>query len=197
MSYTPMTREEAHQATGLWWLPLSLGVLSAIAGVIVLAKPSNSLATLAVVAGIFIVLNGIAELCSSLIGSTESRGIVALLGVLNLIVGVVLIRHPVGGVTFVAVLLGVWLIAIGAIRFVLSFESGSHRVWNLVVAAVEVVAGIVIIANPHIGFATLALLVGLAFIVSGASLFLLGIGMHSAKDDTVAAPPRKPAAAGT
>ena len=116
----------------------------------------------------------------------------ALLGVLNLIVGVVLIRHPVGGVTFVAVLLGVWLIAIGAIRFVLSFETGGHRVWNLVVAAVEVVAGIAIIANPHIGFATLALLVGLAFIVSGVSLFLLGIALQSAKDDTVAAPPANP-----
>ncbi len=196
MSYTPMTREEAHEATGLWWLPVSLGVLSAIAGVIVLAKPSNSLATLAVVAGIFIVLNGIAELCSSLVGSTESRGIVALLGVLNLIVGVALIRHPVGGVQFVAVLLGVWLIAIGAVRFVLSFETKGHRVWNLVVAAVEVIAGIVIIANPHIGFATLALLVGLAFIVSGVSMLLLGIAMHTGKDDTVA-PPRQTAAAGT
>lgn len=196
MSYTPLTREEAHEATGLWWLPISLGVLSAIAGVIVLAKPSNSLATLAVVAGIFIVLNGIAELCSSLIGSTESRGIVALLGVLNLIVGVVLIRHPVGGVQFVAVLLGVWLIAIGAVRFVLSFETEGHRVWSLVVAAVEVVAGIVIIANPHIGFATLALLVGLAFIVSGVSMLLLGIAMHTGKDDTVA-PPRQTVAAGT
>ncbi len=188
MSYGSMSREEAHEAARLWWVPLSLGVLSAIAGVIVLAKPSNSLATLAVVTGIFIVVNGIAELCSSLIGSTESRGIVALLGVLNLIIGVVLIRHPAGGVTFVAVLLGVWLIAIGAIRFVLSFGTEGHRVWNLIVAVVEVIAGIVIIAKPNIGYATLALLVGLAFIVSGVSMCVLGIAMHTVKDDTAEAP---------
>ena len=94
-------------------------MLSLIAGVIVLAKPSNSLATLAVVAGIFVLIDGIVELCASLVGDTENRGSAALLGVLNLIVGVVLIRHPVGGVTFVVVMIGIWLIAMGAVRFVL------------------------------------------------------------------------------
>jgi uncharacterized membrane protein HdeD (DUF308 family) len=196
MSYTSVSREQTRELTGLWWLPLSLGVLSAIAGVIVLAKPSDSLATLAVVAGIFVLVDGIAELCGSLMGSTENRGLVALLGVLNLIVGVVLIRHPVGGVTFVAVILGVWLIAIGAVRFVQSFETEGHRVWRLVVAVVEVIAGIVIISSPHIGFATLALLIGFAFIVNGVSLFVLGIAMHTLKRDTVE-PPRQPGAAGT
>ena len=108
----------------------------------------------------------------------------------------VLIRHPVGGIAFVAVLLGVWLIAIGAVRFVLSFEAEGHRLWRLVVAVVEVIAGIAIIASPHIGFATLALLVGFAFIVNGVSMFLLGIAMHTVKRDTVE-PPRRPAAVGT
>ena len=155
-------------------------MLSLIAGVIVLAKPSNSLATLAVVAGIFVLIDGIVELCASLVGDTENRGLAALLGVLNLIVGVVLIRHPVGGVTFVVVMIGIWLIAMGAVRFVLSFETEGHRVWRIVVAVVEMIAGIVIISSPHIGFATLALLIGFAFIVNGVGMFLLGIAMHTA-----------------
>ncbi len=180
MSHSSIPREQ----TGLWWLPLSLGVLSIIAGIIVLAKPSNSLATLAVVAGIFVLVDGIAELCASIIGSTENRGLMAVLGVLNLIVGVVLIRHPVGGVTFVVVIIGVWLIAIGAVRFVLSFAAEGHRLWRLIVAVVEVIAGIVIISTPHIGFATLALLIGFAFIVNGVSMFLLGIAMHAVKRGT-------------
>lgn len=196
MSNASMSREQARGATGFWWVPVAIGVLSLIAGVIVLAKPSDSLATLAVVAGIFVLVDGIAELCASLIGSTENRGLAALLGVLNLIVGVVLIRHPVGGVAFVAVLLGVWLIAIGAVRFVLSFEAEGHRLWRLVVAVVEVIAGIAIIASPHIGFATLALLVGFAFIVNGVSMLLLGIAMRTVKRGTVE-PPRRSAAAGT
>ncbi len=195
MSTRSMSPEEAREQTSLWWLPLSLGVLSLIVGVIVLAKPSNSLATLAVVAGIFVLIDGIAELCASLMGRTENRGLAALLGVLSLIVGVVLIRHPVGGITFVVVVIGIWLIAIGAIRFVQSFETEGHRLWRLVVAVVEVIAGIVIISSPHIGFATLALLIGFAFIVNGASLLVLGVAMHAVGHDT-AESPRPPVAAG-
>ncbi len=64
MSNASMSREQAREATGFWWLPVAIGVLSLIAGVIVLAKPSDSLATLAVVAGIFVLVDGIAELCA-------------------------------------------------------------------------------------------------------------------------------------
>lgn len=40
--------------------------------------------------------------------------------------GVLLIRHPVGGVAFVALLIGLWLIAIGVIRFATAFEEYEH-----------------------------------------------------------------------
>jgi uncharacterized membrane protein HdeD (DUF308 family) len=39
-----------------------------------------------------------------------------------------------------------------------------------VLAAVQVIAGIVIVASPGIGFATLSLLAGLAFIANGLAL---------------------------
>ena len=48
--------------TGGWWLLLLVGALSVVAGVILLFKPSDSLATLAVIAGIFLLLDGILEL---------------------------------------------------------------------------------------------------------------------------------------
>ncbi len=195
MSYASMSREPARELGGLWWLALLLGGLSIIAGVIILAKPGDSLTTLAVVAGIFVLIDGIGELCASLMSGTENRGLVALLGVLNLIVGVVLIRHPVGGVTFVVMLIGVWLIAIGAVRFVQSFEIEGERVWRLVIAVVEMIAGIVIISSPNIGFATLALLVGLAFIVNGVSVAVLGLAMRTAGHQGASGAPGQPAAA--
>ncbi len=195
MSYADTSSEQADELTGLWWLPVLVGLLSIIAGVIVLVKPSNSLTTLAVVAGIFVLVAGIAELCSSLMSSTANRALAALLGVLNLIVGVALIRHPVGGVTFVVVIIGLWLIAIGAVRFVQAFGAENHRLWRLLVAVIEVIAGIVIISTPHIGFATLALLIGLTFIVNGVTMFLVGIAVRAVGKESAQAPGR-PAAAG-
>jgi uncharacterized membrane protein HdeD (DUF308 family) len=109
-----MTAEELHDATWGWWLLLLIGTLSIAAGVIVMFKPSDSLPTLAVIAGIFILLDGIFEIAYSLRGGNPNRGLVAMIGVLSAIVGILLIRHPVGGVTFVALLLALWLVGAAA-----------------------------------------------------------------------------------
>ena len=47
--------------------------------------------------------------------------------------------------------------------------------WALAVAALQIVAGIVLVASPHIGLATLALLIGIAFILNGIALVGFGI----------------------
>jgi uncharacterized membrane protein HdeD (DUF308 family) len=159
-----------------------LGLLGIAAGVIVLAKPSNSLATLAVVAGIFVLVDGILDLAAAFGRGTENRGLIAVMGVLDIVIGVLLIRHPIGGVLAVALLIGIWLIAVGIVRLVAAFER-EQRVWNIVVALLEIAAGIVIVSSPPIGFATLALLVGIAFIANGVGMFALGWMVHSLRHD--------------
>jgi uncharacterized membrane protein HdeD (DUF308 family) len=156
-----------------WWLSPILGVLSVIAGIVVLAKPGDSLATLAVVSGIFLLVDGVFELATSFDPDTQSRGTSAVLGVLGLIAGVLLIRHPVPGVTMVALLLGTWLVALGAVRLAWTVVY-ERRPRGAVLGLVQLVAGIVIVATPGIGFATLALLVGVSFLANGAALIAIG-----------------------
>ena len=188
-------RHALRDLSGLWWLMLGLGLLSIVAGIIVLIEPGSSLKAIAVITGVFVLIDGIVALVAALSRGTENRGLAALIGVLNLIVGVLLIRHPIGGVVAVALLVGIWLIVAGAVRFVLAFDAERHRVWRFLLAAVEVVAGIAIVSSPSIGVATLALLVGLALIANGVSFGALGFALHSAGRDELAAVPHEPAAA--
>lgn len=183
MSDISTYREELRDASRLWWLPLCVGLLSVIAGIIVLIKPEDSLATIAVVIGIFVLVDSIVALLSALSRSTESRGLAALVGVLGLVVGVLLIRHPIHGVVAIALFVGIWLIAMGAIRLVLAFDIAGHRGWRLLVAAVEIIAGIAIVSSPTIGLATLALLIGISLIANGTSLAALGLVLHGAADE--------------
>ena len=176
-----LTDAEVRDATAGWWLVTLVGVLSLVVGIVVLFKPGDSLATLAVITGIFLLVDGIIELVAALFHGTQSRGLVAILGVITAIVGVLLIRHPVAGVTLVALLLGLWLITIGVIRIVAAFEAVAHRGWGVIAGLIELIAGIVIVANPNIGYATLAILVGIAFIVNGAGMLGLGWAMHSVR----------------
>jgi uncharacterized membrane protein HdeD (DUF308 family) len=170
---------ELREWTSGWWLLLVVGILSVAAGVIILFKPSDSLATLAVVAGIFVLADGIVELIASFSRQTQNRGLVALLGVLSAIVGIILIRHPIAGIVAIALLIGIWLVAVGVVRLALAFEFPEQRAWNIVAASLEILAGIVIVSSPDIGFATLALLAGIAFILNGIGLLGLGRDLHS------------------
>lgn len=177
---------ETKQYPGGWWLLGIVGVLSVVAGVVILFKPSESLPTLAVIAGIFLLLDGILEVIDSAMRNTPNRGLVALVGVLSAIAGVLLIRHPIGGVAAVALLIGIWLIAVGVIRFATAFEEYENRGWHALAGIIEVIAGVVIVANPDIGFGTLALLVGLGFIFNGLAMLALGWSVHLLRRDGAA-----------
>jgi uncharacterized membrane protein HdeD (DUF308 family) len=182
MSARSLTNEELSESTSAWWLFLVFGLISIAAGVIVLAKPGNSLTTLAVIAGVFVLIDGVFDLAVSMRRRSENRGLAAIMGVLGVVVGVLLIRHPVGGVLAIALLIGIWLIAVGVVRLVGSFE-GEQRAWGIVVALIEIAAGIVIVASPPIAFSTLALLAGISFIANGVATFALGWMMHSLRRD--------------
>ncbi len=187
MATAEHTQEQRSAWVSGWWLFLLGGCLSLIAGVIVLFKPSDSLATLAVVAGILVLIDGIFELVASLSRSRSNRGLLAVSGVVSVVIGILLIRHPVGGVTAIALFIGIWLVAVGLVRFIAAFdEPRGHRAPRITVAVVEFVAGLVIVAAPGIGYATLALIVGIAFIANGLAMMVLGWGMRRVKHDIAA-----------
>jgi uncharacterized membrane protein HdeD (DUF308 family) len=84
----------------------------------------------------------------------------------------------------VALLIGIWLITVGVIRFATAFDEYDNRGWYALAGILELIAGIVIVATPDIGFATLALLVGFGFILNGIGMVVLGWGLHQARRET-------------
>jgi uncharacterized membrane protein HdeD (DUF308 family) len=185
----PLDPRELRLLTTGWWLALVIGALSLVAGVIVILKPSDSLNTLAVITGIFILLDGIVELIAAVTSETQNRGLLAVIGTLSVIAGVLLIRHPLGGVKAVALLLGIWLIAAGVVRFVAAFAAPGHRLWRICVALVLAIFGVVIVSSPHIGYATLALITGVCFICYGLGMLAVGWAMHTIRHERLPAAP--------
>lgn len=80
--------EQVRALARAWWLAVALGLLSLIAGGLVLAKPDHSLRAVAVIIGIFVLIDGAVELYLSLAGRVEDRATAALLAIVNVIVGV-------------------------------------------------------------------------------------------------------------
>ena len=164
-----------------WWLLVFLGLLSVVAGGILVAKPSNSLATLAVVFGIFLLIDGIIDVVSSFGHSEENRALSAIVGLLAIVIGILLIRHPTTAVSAIGLLIGIALVAGGVLRLLGAFVGGGHVLLRVLIALLEIVVGVVIVSDPHIGYATLAILTGIWLIINGLAWIGLGIAVRAAR----------------
>jgi uncharacterized membrane protein HdeD (DUF308 family) len=142
--------------------------------------------------GIFMLIDGIVELFRSLGNEVANRALAAIVGLLGVIVGIVLIRHPFHGVAAIGLLIGLWLVAAGVIRLVRAFVVSAHPLLQAAIALFEVIVGIVIVSDPKIGYTALAVITGICLIVNGAMYVLLGFAVRRA--DTDLAPTSRPAA---
>ena len=72
------TSDPVQQVSRWWWLLLVLGLMCGAAGVIVLVQPDISLVTLAVIAGIFLLVDGIYDVIVAIAEGGEGRGLLAI-----------------------------------------------------------------------------------------------------------------------
>jgi uncharacterized membrane protein HdeD (DUF308 family) len=181
------TSTKTRLAAQVWWLILAVGVLSTAAGVVAVLRPSHSLATVAVVVGIFVLIDGVAELVGSF-RSEENRALAAILGVLGIVVGILLIRHPLHGVAAIGLLIGIWLLTGGVIRLLRALALGvSQLLLQVFIAVVEIAAGLVIVADPHAGLTTLAVIVGIWLIVNGIGMVALAAKLRTVDTEPASA----------
>jgi uncharacterized membrane protein HdeD (DUF308 family) len=159
----------------LWWLFLLFGLITIAAGIIVLVWPSISLQTIAVIIGIFLLIDGIFELVASIAGKGEQgRGLVAILGVISIIAGLYLIKEPFKALNAFVIVVGIWFVVSGVIRFFSAFSQPENRGVNIAVGLLDVIAGIIVLVWPNVGLATIAIIVGVVLIVRGLAFTAAG-----------------------
>lgn len=162
--------DELEEFRSLRWLFIAFGLLGIAVGVVILVWPGISLISLAVVTGIFLLIDGVFEIVSAIASKAEQgRGLLAIIGALSVIAGLVMVKHPFSALIAFVIILGAWLAAAGVVRFVSAFSQPEGRVANVVVGAIDVIAGVVILAWPGLGLATMAALAGIIFILRGVA----------------------------
>jgi uncharacterized membrane protein HdeD (DUF308 family) len=180
MRESMLSSERTRELQRVRWLLLLVGAAGIVAGAILVAQPSHSLATLAVVLGIFVLLDGIAELVFAFRDEGQNRSLAVIVGVLTLIVGLLLVRHPTHAVSAIGLLIGIWLVCAGVLRLVRAMALADHRGGRLALSLLEIVIGIAIVANPNIGYTTLAVIAGIWLIVSGLGTITLAFVVKGA-----------------
>ena len=180
--------EELRPITSLWWLPVLFGVVTFGVGVFFVVSPHETLSTFTVIAGIFLLIDGLLALFGSVFGKGEGRGLLALIGVLSAIAGLVLIKKPFDTLVVFTLIIGVWFVVAGIVRFVAALASPDGRGGSIVTAILDVIAGIVILSWPDIGLSTLAVIIGIVLIARGALFIVAGWQLRSRNSDLHSAP---------
>jgi uncharacterized membrane protein HdeD (DUF308 family) len=165
--------------TGLWWLFVLVGIVMLGVGIFFVASPHETLKTFTVIAGILLLVDGVLAVVRSVFGELENRGLLALTGVISAVAGLILIKKPFGTLIVLTLILGVWFVVVGGVRFVAALALREDRGANIAIALIDVIVGIVILAWPEIGLATLAIIFGIGLIIHGLLLTWAGFQLRS------------------
>jgi uncharacterized membrane protein HdeD (DUF308 family) len=168
------------------WL-IAFGVITLLVGILVLTWPGKTVLALAVLLGIWLLIAGVFRLITAVAipeRQGSNRAIMALLGVVAILAGVLSLARPLQTVTALALLLGAFWIVSGVIEFFHGVTGDvSGRGWAIAGGLLSVIAGIVVLAYPGASLLVLAWLFGIWLIVLGAVAIAGGFttGRRSAK----------------
>lgn len=157
-----------------WSTVLFVGIVTAVLGIVVLVWPEETLVVLSVLFGIQLLLFGLFRLIHAFADDVPARGLLGFVGLVGMVAGVVVIRHPYESIVVLATILGAVWIVTGAIDVIgaLADSTIGHRFLQGLAGLLTVVAGIVIVAWPSPTAQVLAWIGGLYLLIFG--LFIVG-----------------------
>jgi uncharacterized membrane protein HdeD (DUF308 family) len=160
--------DEVDEVARLWWLLLLGGAVSVVIGILLLVWPSRTLEVIAILLGIELLLVGGIQVGLAFGEPTGSRTSALLRGAFAGIAGLIIIRHPGGSLTVIALAIGIYLVLAGVMKGVSAFEASVGRGWLLAGAVLDLAIGVLIVAWPQFGVTSLAVLVGITLVLRGA-----------------------------
>jgi uncharacterized membrane protein HdeD (DUF308 family) len=174
--------------TNFWWLFVLFGVVTLGVGVFFVVSPHETLSTFTVIAGIFLLVDGVLAIFASIFAGGDGRGLLALIGVLSALAGLVLTKKPFDTLVVFTLIVGAWFVVAGIVRFVAALASPEGRRGNIVTATLDVIAGIVILSWPDLGLSTLAVIIGIVLILRGVFFIVSGWQLHKLSDELPVSP---------
>jgi uncharacterized membrane protein HdeD (DUF308 family) len=163
----------------------SLGLVSLVAGIVLLAWPSRTEHVVAVILGILFVISGFGQSAEAVTTHRAGSywGLLLLRGVINLGVGLALIFWSTATLTTIVWLIGLDFVITGVLGLIVSFMLSKEmgRGSLLIQSIISIALGIVVMAWPNSIKHAAAIVIGLVLIVLGLMFLFSGYQLTKAK----------------
>jgi uncharacterized membrane protein HdeD (DUF308 family) len=159
-----------------WWVVLVEGIVVALFGLLLLVAPGASLFFMVQLLGLYLFIAGIFRIIGIFLDPT-AWGLKLIAGVLCLIAGLAVLRHPLWGAIAapagLVIIVGFLAMLQGAAGLVVAFQGGG---WGMgILSVLGILLGLVLVINPLIGVAALPFILGIVMLIGGVGAVVQAI----------------------
>jgi uncharacterized membrane protein HdeD (DUF308 family) len=183
LDVTPEQRDILRIIGKSWGWVLFFGIVTLALGVLVVVKPKDTIYAFAIVLGIWLFVAGLYRMVVAIADSEDSNGtrwLMAVLGLLSVIIGILFLRHTEETVTTLAFLIGLFWVVGGIIEFFTAYsDHGSPaRGFRVGMGVLAFAAGIVTLVWPNLTLNVLAVIMGIWLILYGVLEIALSLRLR-------------------
>ncbi|MCL2760922.1 MAG: DUF308 domain-containing protein [Desulfuromonadales bacterium] len=157
---------------GVWLL--IVGILMCVAGIYMWVEPLAVIVALALYLGIIFIVSGIGYIATFFAG--WSSGWLLANGLIDLILGIVLITHLRLTIVTLPIILALWIIFVGVLRVAAAFKLKAVGFpkwgWSFVFGFLSILFGMFIIANPLVGVLSITVVLGTFMLIYGVFVIM-------------------------
>lgn len=170
-----------------WWVFLIIGILLLIGSYYMFTTPVESFIGLAGLFSALILVSGLFRVFFALTNKDdiENFGLYLAGGVLDVIVGFILLKYPGMTLVLFSLFIGFWLLFRGfniiSISFQVKKQEDSNWFWILLLGILVVIFAFMAIVNPLIGASYLVITLALAIMFAGIANIFLALRLRKVK----------------
>ena len=142
-----------------------IGILFIVSGIFFLINPSTSFTNLIFYVGLVMTLVGVLNIISSFVNKNASIS-----GILNLILGLILVFNSHVTIDFISIIFAIWLIisSLSSLFIMFNLKEKINFDYKILISNIlKLILGIVIITTPIVTYIFTGIVLGIIFIVIG------------------------------
>jgi uncharacterized membrane protein HdeD (DUF308 family) len=176
---------ETRDLQTLWWGLTFRGIIAIIFGIAAVFWPGITLVTLLYIFAAWVLVDGVVRIITGIsrIGRHQLGFLTLVVGLLQLGVGVYLLRHPHVTFATLILLIGFLLIIGGIVEIVAVFtadDSATGKTLAIIIGGAAVLAGILMLFQPASAGVAFVWILGLYALITGPMLIAMSLDIHKA-----------------
>ncbi|MEN8187492.1 MAG: DUF308 domain-containing protein [Bacteroidota bacterium] len=171
-----------------WWVLSIIGVLMVVGAIQMFRTPVESFAGITVFFSMLILVAGVLSAFYAFTNreDLDNWGLYLAGGILDIIIGIVLLKHPAKAVLIFSVFIGFWLLFRGILTISASFKMKKDGVdnwgWILIFGALTTIfAFMAILYKPLLGGAYLSYVLAFSFFLLGMAFIFISLQLKKVK----------------